>query len=292
MQPNSGILKWIPPKFHAYARLARIDKPIGIWLLLLPCYWGLALTSSHLPLPEILLFTIGAVLMRSVGCIYNDWVDRDFDSKVRRTANRPLASKALSVYQAYRFMVLLLGLAFLVLLSFSFEVILLGGLSLILVVLYPWMKRFTYWPQAFLGLTFNWGILMGSLVGGGRLDLKTFLLYGAGIFWTLGYDTIYAFQDRDDDALIGVKSTALKFSRHPKLFLMVVYGAFWFLLLILGWISEFHQAYILGISLVGVHLFWQGVTLNPEKSEDCLKKFKSNTLTGLLVILALLLGRL
>jgi len=230
--------------------------------------------------------------MRSAGCVYNDWVDRSLDSKVRRTAGRPLASGLLSSKEAFGFMGVLLGLSFLVLLALPVPVIILGGLSLILVGLYPWMKRITYWPQVFLGLAFNWGILMGNVAGGGALDLKAGFLYLAGICWTLGYDTIYAFQDREDDALIGIKSTAIKFALYPKLFLTGAYSFFWFLLGLVGWMGAFHPAYIVGIALVGLHLFWQVFTLDPKNEADCLKKFKSNTIVGLLVILALLLGKI
>lgn len=208
-----------------YARLARLDRPIGIWLLMFPCWWGTALASPTFPSPWFLiLFALGATVMRAAGCVMNDIADRDFDARVARTANRPIASGVISVRQALAFMAALSLVGLLVVMQFNPFTVLLAAASLILVALYPFAKRVTDWPQAVLGLTFNWGALVGWSAVTGGLDLPALLLYAAGFFWTLGYDTIYAHQDKADDAVIGVRSTALRFGNRTRLWLTGFYS--------------------------------------------------------------------
>jgi 4-hydroxybenzoate polyprenyltransferase len=217
-------ITFVMNRFSPYVQLARLDKPTGIWLLLLPCWWGLFLSKpAEMPVKEMTLFLWGAVLLRGAGCTYNDIVDRKYDAKVRRTASRPLAAGALTLHQAIGFLGVQLVGGFCVLICFPSLTIQLGLASLILVGLYPWMKRITWWPQAFLGLTFNWGVLAGWASLNPSLGIAPVLLYLAGICWTLGYDTIYAYQDIEDDMRIGVKSSAIALQQHlPKTFRRVV----------------------------------------------------------------------
>ncbi|MGI9464083.1 MAG: 4-hydroxybenzoate octaprenyltransferase, partial [Aestuariivirgaceae bacterium] len=207
---------WLPAAARPYARLCRLERPIGWWLLLLPCWWSIALAqiNSGGGMPDIkllVLFLLGAVLMRGAGCTFNDIIDRDFDAQVARTRSRPIPSGQVSVNKARLFLIVQALIAFIILMQFNWFAVALGIASLITVVIYPFMKRFTYWPQFFLGLAFNWGALLGWAAVLGRLDPAALVLYAGGISWTLAYDTIYAHQDKEDDVLIGVKSTALKF---------------------------------------------------------------------------------
>ena len=215
----------LPAIARPYARLARIDRPIGIWLLMFPCWWGTALATPGWPDPRLLaLFAIGAAIMRGAGCTLNDLADRDFDARVARTAGRPIPSGAVSVRQAIAFMIALCLAGLLVLLQFNLFAVGLGASSLLLVAVYPFAKRVTYWPQAVLGLTFNWGALVGWAAVRGDLGWPAVVLYAAGLLWTLGYDTVYAHQDKEDDILIGVKSTALKLGAATKPWLWAFYG--------------------------------------------------------------------
>ncbi|MBI2707222.1 MAG: 4-hydroxybenzoate octaprenyltransferase, partial [Proteobacteria bacterium] len=212
-------------KITLYLKLARLHRPQAIWLLLLPAWWGIALASPGFPpLLFLFLFGAGALLMRSAGCIYNDIIDKDFDAKVRRTATRPLAAGDLNLKEAVIFLGLLLGVAAIILFTLPLPVIGTGFIALSLVFLYPWMKRLTYWPQLFLGFTFNIGLIMGWLSLSPTLSSVPLLFYGGAILWTLGYDTIYALQDMEDDLLVGVKSSALVVSSFVKFFLSLVYG--------------------------------------------------------------------
>ncbi|MGH6977502.1 MAG: 4-hydroxybenzoate octaprenyltransferase, partial [Stellaceae bacterium] len=214
-----------PAAWRPYLRLARLDRPIGTWLLLFPGWWGIALAAPGQPDWRLMaLFAIGAVAMRGAGCTLNDIADRDFDARVARTRTRPIASGAISVKQAIAFMALELAIGAAVLFSFNRTAILLGFLVLALIGTYPFMKRITYWPQFFLGLNFNWGALLGWAAARGDVGWPAILLYAGGICWTLGYDTIYAHQDRDDDALIGVKSSALALGRLTRPFLFAFYA--------------------------------------------------------------------
>jgi 4-hydroxybenzoate polyprenyltransferase len=285
------------PWAHPYLRLARVDRPIGTWLLLWPCWWGLALAApaAGMRWPSLwlmLLFALGAFLMRGAGCAYNDIVDKDIDAQVERTRSRPIPAGEISVTEAWRFLIGLSlgGLAVLLLLGGL--AIKLGLASLLLVAIYPFMKRVTFWPQLFLGLAFNWGALMAYAAETGRLEAPAVLLYLAGIAWTLGYDTIYAHQDKDDDALIGVKSTALKLGPRTAQWLFGFYAAMLVLTTIaaaqagLGW--GFKPFFL----LAAAHLLWQITRLDAEDPAICLRIFRANRETGALIFAALLAGSL
>lgn len=288
---------WIDRLFPAHARpylrLARIDRPIGIWLLMFPCWWSTALASRGWPDPWFLfLFAVGATVMRAAGCTLNDIADRKFDAQVARTAGRPIASGAIRLPEAVVFMGMLCLLGLGVLLQFNAFAILLGASSLILVALYPFAKRVTHWPQAVLGLTFNWGALVGWAAVQGDLDWPAAALYGAGILWTLGYDTIYAHQDKEDDVLVGVKSTALKFGRTTPYWLWGFYGGALALLSLAGALAELSWWFNLALGVVAAHFVHQIVRLDIDDPKQCLATFKSNQVLGLLVFLAIVLGRM
>jgi len=230
--------------------------------------------------------------MRSAGCVYNDMIDRDFDAQVRRTASRPLASGVVSLHVAFSILFLLLGVSALILFSLPLPVITTGFVALGLVFLYPWMKRLTYWPQLFLGLTFNIGILMGWLSLHPTLSLTPFLFYGGAILWTLGYDTIYGFQDREDDLFVGVKSAAIAISSAPKLYLSLFYGGTLILWAMGGKQAHLGWIYWFVLSLIALHLAWQISSLREADPDNCLKRFKSNTNVGILLFLGILLSRI
>ncbi|WP_310621107.1 4-hydroxybenzoate octaprenyltransferase [Flexibacterium corallicola] len=282
------------PKFlRPYARLARWDRPIGWWLLLWPCWWSLALATVadgalYPNLWYMVLFLIGAVAMRGAGCTYNDLVDRDIDGKVERTRSRPIPSGQVTPFQAKIFMLVQAFVGLVVLLQFNNYTILLGFSSLLIVAAYPFMKRITNWPQFVLGLAFNWGALVGWSAMFGSLSLVPILLYSAGIFWTIGYDTIYAFQDIEDDALIGVKSTARLFEKHPVIALSCFYGTALLLFLLALVMAGGQGPAYAGILIVGAHLFTQIRTLDVADREKCLKLFKSNNQLGWVLFLGLL----
>lgn len=282
----------ITTSYKPYIKLARLNRPVGTWLLLLPSWWGISLASpSWPPLYLLVLFACGALLMRSAGCVYNDMVDQDLDRKVSRTANRPLANGNLSSKQALLFLGILLSLSALILFSLPLPVIITGFIALGLVFLYPWMKRITYWPQVFLGLTFNIGILMGWLCLQPTLSWTPFLIYGGALFWTLGYDTIYAFQDREDDLLAGVKSSALKVSPAPKIFLGLVYGLAVTLWAIGGLAAKLGWIYGLFLCIISLHLAWQVFSLRENDGNNCYQRFASNTKVGLLLFLGIVFSR-
>ena len=292
--PRDGwVDRLAPERLRPYVHLARFDRPIGTWLLLLPSWWALAMTGT--PWPDwslVALFAIGAVLMRGAGCVVNDLTDRDFDAQVARTADRPLASGRVSVRAAGAFLGLLLALSLIILLRFNPFAIVVGAASLVLIVTYPWCKRFTYWPQAFLGLTFNWGALLGWAAARGTLDSAAIVLYAAGFFWTLGYDTIYAHQDKDDDALVGIKSTALLFRDNSRPWIAGFYAAAVALLAAAGLANGAGPVFFVGVALGAVHLGWQAVTVDTDDAKDCRSKFKSNRDFGLLLFAAFALDRL
>lgn len=278
--------------FNAYVKLARLHRPVGIWLLMFPAWWGIALARPGWPAPLLLvLFAIGAILMRSAGCVYNDMIDKDFDAKVTRTANRPLAAGIISIKEAIGILIFLLGTSALILFSLPFPVIMTGFVALGLVFLYPWMKRITYWPQLFLGFTFNIGILMGWLCLTPTLSLVPFLFYAGAIFWTLGYDTIYAFQDREDDLLVGVKSSTFAIASAPKFFLSLFYASALLLWGIGGQMAHLGWIYLLFLGLIFFHFIWQILSLNKENPNNCLKRFSSNTQIGLLLFIAIVFSR-
>jgi 4-hydroxybenzoate polyprenyltransferase len=280
-------------KMTKYLKLIRADKPIGTWLLFLPCLFGLSLVAKNQNADVIyftILFFIGAFLMRSAGCIVNDIWDRDFDRKVERTKNRPIASGEISLRNAAIFLVILLLLAFLVLLQFNLPTIILGFISLAFVAFYPLMKRITFYPQLFLGLTFNLGILFSSTAVLGKISLASFSLYLASVIWTIIYDSFYAYQDVEDDLKIGVKSTAIKFGKNPQKILFTLTAIYFSLLMLVGLIANLKFAYFPLIILAAAHLSCQIKTCNFEDGENCLQKFKSNLWVGIVVLTAIILG--
>jgi 4-hydroxybenzoate polyprenyltransferase len=283
-----------PAWSRPYLRLARLDRPIGSWLLLLPCWWSSALAAiaAHEAVPSIChiaLFFVGAFAMRGAGCTWNDIVDRDLDRGVERTRSRPIPSGQVSVVQATIFLVLQALIGFLVLVSFNAFTIALGVASLAIVAVYPFMKRITYWPQIVLGLAFSWGALMGWAAAFGRLDLPALLLYAGSIAWVIGYDTIYAHQDREDDALLGIKSTALLFGERTKPMLAVFYSAAIILLGAAGFAAGAGLVFALGLMAFAAHLTWQIVRLDITDPDRCLALFKSDRDAGLILFAALLL---
>ena len=285
--------RWAPSTLRPYLRLARVDRPIGTWLLLLPCWWSIALASPSWPDPWLMaLFAIGALVMRGAGCTLNDIVDRNFDGNVARTATRPIPSGAVTVRQALAFMVLLSLIGLVILLQFNAVAVAVGVVSLLLVAVYPFMKRVTYWPQAVLGLTFNWGALLGWAAVRGDLGVPSLVLYGAGIFWTLGYDTIYAHQDKEDDALIGVKSTAILFGETTRLWLYSFYGMSVSLLGVSGYIAQLSWPFYAFLVLATAHVVWQAAAVDMENPNDCLAKFKSNREFGFLIFAGILAGHI
>ncbi|HYM02548.1 MAG TPA: 4-hydroxybenzoate octaprenyltransferase [Stellaceae bacterium] len=277
--------RYAPPALIPYIRLARLDRPIGTWLLLFPGWWAIALAAEAWPDWRLMaLFGIGAMTMRGAGCTLNDIIDRDFDAKVARTRTRPLPSGAVSLRQAALFLILQLALGALVLACLDRLAILLGFLVLLLIGTYPLMKRVTYWPQFFLGLNFNWGALMGWAAVRGSIDLPCVLLYLGGIAWTLGYDTIYAHQDKEDDVLIGVKSSALALGADTRLWLFGFYGAALMLWTAAGAALALAWPFWLGLALAGAQLLWQAARVDTESPADCLVKFRSNRWTGWLLL--------
>jgi 4-hydroxybenzoate polyprenyltransferase len=280
--------RYAPPVLRPYIRLARLDRPIGTWLLLFPGWWAIALAASGWPDWRLMiLFGIGAMTMRGAGCTLNDIIDRDFDAQVARTRTRPLPSGSVSVPQAFLFLALELAIGAAVLASLDWRAILLGFLVLLLIGTYPLMKRVTYWPQFFLGLNFNWGALMGWAAVTGRLDLPAVLLYVGGIAWTLGYDTIYAHQDKEDDILIGVKSSALALGARTRPWLFVFYSVAVALWAAAGGAAGMAWPFWLGLGLVLLQLLWQAVRVDTDSPEDCLRKFRSNRWTGWLLLIGI-----
>ncbi len=276
-----------------YLKLARLHRPQAIWLLLFPAWWGLVLASPGAPpLFLLLLFAVGTLLMRSAGCVYNDMIDKDFDAKVRRTATRPLAAGDVSLKGATLFLGLLLGAAALILFSLPLPVILTGFIALGLVFLYPWMKRLTYWPQLFLGITWNMGLLMGWLSLSPALSSTPLLFYGGAILWTIGYDTIYALQDIEDDLLAGVKSSALVVSSFVHVFLIFVYGGALLLWGLGGQAAHLGGVYWVFLGLVALQFLWQIFSLRKESPQNCLNRFQSNSRIGVLLFLGIVFSHL
>jgi 4-hydroxybenzoate polyprenyltransferase len=282
-----------PVGVRPYLRLARLDRPIGSWLLLMPCWWSAGLAAVHARDAgpnawHVLLFFIGAFAMRGAGCTWNDIVDRDIDARVERTRSRPIPSGQVTVAQAAAFLVVqaLVGLA--VLLQFNRFTVWLGIASLAVVVVYPFMKRITYWPQIVLGLAFSWGALMGWPALLGRLDLPALVLYAGSIAWVIGYDTIYAHQDREDDALIGLKSTALLFGPRTRPILSAFYGAAVVLIGIAGFLAGAGAIFAAALLAFAAHLAWQIVRLDIDDPDLCLTLFKSNRDAGLILFVGLI----
>ncbi|XP_042064620.1 4-hydroxybenzoate polyprenyltransferase, mitochondrial-like [Salvia splendens] len=293
---RSWIDVYLPEKARPYARLARLDKPIGTWLLAWPCMWSITMAAAPANLPAIkmmMLFGTGALLLRGAGCTINDLLDRDIDTKVARTRSRPIASGVLSPFQGLCFLgfQLLLGLEILLQLNNFSRV--LGASSLLLVFSYPLMKRLTYWPQAYLGLTFNWGALLGWAAIRGSLDLAVVIpLYASGVFWTLVYDTIYAHQDKEDDMIVGVKSTALRFADSTKEWISGFGAACIGSLALSGYNANLEWTYYIFLAAGSTQLAWQILTVDLSSRADCNRKFVSNKWFGAIICSGILFGRL
>ena len=285
-------------QLNLFVELTRLKKPIGYMLLFWPCSWGLTIAydlSSNLNIYffYLLLFFLGSVLMRSAGCIVNDILDRKFDKEVFRTKDRPIASGKISVKIALSYSLILCLIAFLVLINFNFFTIIIALASMPLAFTYPLMKRFTYWPQLFLGITFNYGLLLGWTSINEEINLVPIVFYIGAIFWTLGYDTIYGFQDIKDDEIIGVKSTSIKFKNDPKKFLYVCYGFFISSLFLIGFLMKFNLFYFLFLIIPTYHLLiFQVKKLNTNLSDICLLKFKSNNFLGLVILINIFIGKI
>jgi 4-hydroxybenzoate polyprenyltransferase len=297
MKPTDVALTWVdrtPEAIRPYLRLMRLDGPIGAWLLFWPCAFGLILGAianerqfaGWHDLYLLFLFGIGSVVMRGAGCTYNDIVDRDVDARVARTRGRPIPSGAVSVRNAWLLLAgqCLIGMT--ILLQFNTFAIVLGASSLLLVAAYPFMKRITWWPQAWLGLTFNWGALLGFAAQTGSIDVADAMLYAGLFFWTLGYDTIYALQDKDDDELIGVKSTALLFGARARDWIMGFYAAAFALILAAGFAEHAGWPFAFVMLAAGAHLMWQVHSLAIDDPERCLRLFRANRDTGALIAFA------
>ena len=291
---TTGWVARLPQAWRPYALLMRLDRPIGSWLLFLPGLWAFALVAPdwRQGLWLTALFGLGAVLMRGAGCVVNDLWDRDLDRKVERTAGRPLASGALRARHALVFLALVLAAALLILLQLNGAAQMLGVASLVPVVLYPLAKRVTDWPQAVLGVIFSWAAPMGYVAVTGGLDGAALALWVAGFFWILGYDTIYAHQDREDDALVGIRSSALRLGEKTRPFLVLCYGLTMGLLALAGWLAGPAPWYLLGLAVPGAMLARQVVALDIADPALCLRLFKANRDVGLAIAAAFLLGRL
>ena len=285
-------------QINLFIELTRLKRPIGFMLLFWPCLWGLTLVydfNSNLfnYFFYSALFLSGSILMRSAGCIVNDIADKNFDQKVERTKNRPIASGKVSVKLASTYALILCGIAFLVLINFNKFTILMALISMPLAFTYPLMKRITYWPQLFLGITFNYGLVLAWISISGEISIIPIIFYLGAIFWTLGYDTIYGFQDIKDDEIIGVKSTSIKFKNDPKKFLFISYCMFIISLFLIGILMNFKMYYFLFMSVPILHLLvFQISRLNTNLSLDCLIKFKSNNILGLIIFINILVGKL
>jgi 4-hydroxybenzoate polyprenyltransferase len=282
-----------PPFARPYLRLARLDRPIGSWLLLMPCWWSVGLAGMRVEqfpsLWHIVLFFIGAFAMRGAGCTWNDLVDRNLDGLVERTRSRPIPSGQVTVAEATAFMLLQALAGFLVLIQFNRFTVITGLCSLLVVAIYPFMKRITYWPQIVLGLAFSYGALLGWPAAFGRLDWPAIVLYAGSISWVIGYDTIYAHQDREDDLLIGIKSTALLFGEKTRSMLASFYAGAVVLIGAAGLMAGGGLIFVLGLVAFAAHLTWQVLRLDINDSAHCLKLFKSNRDAGLILFAAMLL---
>jgi len=296
MPVQSWVDRLLPRPARPYALLMRLDRPIGTWLLLFPGWWSVALGFDTLTWSWqsagwfawlMVLFGLGALLMRGAGCTWNDITDRDFDAKVERTRTRPIPSGQVSLTQAFAFLGLQMLISLGILLQFNTFAILVGAASLIVVFTYPLMKRITYWPQIVLGLAFNWGALLGWAAVQGDLGWPPVILYIAGIFWTLGYDTIYAHQDKEDDILIGVKSTALKLGDQTRPWLWGFFALAAGLIALAGWLDGLGLFFWIGLGLGAAQLAWQAARVDIHDPADCLRKFKSNRVFGWCILLGI-----
>ena len=280
-------------KIHQIIQLVRLDKPIGTLLLFWPCLWGLTLANYYSQNFKIfslyiIFFFLGSVLMRSAGCIVNDIVDRKFDKKVSRTKSRPIASGKIKIFEAATYASVLCFFALIILLQFNTLTVQLGMASMVFAFTYPFMKRLTYWPQLFLGFTFNWGIIMAWSAIHSDLSIIPFILYIAAIFWTLGYDTIYGLQDLRDDEIIGLKSTSIKFKNNVKNFVTICYLLTVSFLIILAFFVGANLFYFLILMIITYQFYSQIKNFNKNRPKTCLKTFKSNNYIGILVFISLL----
>ncbi|HEY7610242.1 MAG TPA: 4-hydroxybenzoate octaprenyltransferase [Alphaproteobacteria bacterium] len=296
MPAQGWVDRVLPAAIRPYAKLMRLDRPIGTWLLLWPCWWSLVWALDTAPATArdwlhfawlYLLFGVGAMVMRGAGCTYNDIVDRDFDAKVERTRTRPIPSGQVSVRRAIAFMALQLLVGLAILLQLNWFAVALGAASLLLVFTYPLMKRITYWPQFVLGLAFNWGALLGWAAVAGSLSWAPALLYAGGIAWTLGYDTIYAHQDKEDDILVGVKSTALKLGGNTRPWLAGFYTAAVALFAAAGVADGLGWPFYAALAVGALQLAWQAADVDLDDAADCLVKFKSNRYFGWILVAGL-----
>ena len=285
-------------ELNLFIELTRLKKPIGFMLLFWPCAWGLTLAydfSNNMNnyFFYLSLFFLGSVLMRSAGCIVNDISDKEFDKRVKRTKNRPIASNKISIRLAVLYTIILCSLAFLVLINFNNLTIILALGSMPLAFTYPLMKRFTYWPQLFLGITFNYGLILGWISITGEISVVPLIFYLGAIFWTLGFDTIYGYQDIKDDEIIGIKSTSIKFKKNPKLFLNICYLVFITSLIITGLLMNFNYLFYLFILVPIIHLFlYQIYGFNFKEPLNCFKIFKSNNFLGLIILFNIAIGKI
>jgi 4-hydroxybenzoate polyprenyltransferase len=290
--PGNWADRYAPEYARPYLRLARLDRPIGVWLLLLPCWWavGLAEVALERPYPSpwlLFLFALGAVVMRAAGCAYNDYVDRDYDAQMPRTASRPIPSGQVAPSEALAFAAICALLGLMVLIQFNAFTIKLGAASLLLVAVYPFLKRYTYWPQIALGLAFNWGALVGWSAVTGSLGLPAILLYCGSVLWTIGYDTIYAHQDKEDDLMLGLKSTAIRFGENTMSWVGGLYAGAVVLWLLAGFFAGTHLIYFAAVVLASLQMAWQVMTLNIADPQNCLRRFRSNRDVGLAIFLGL-----
>jgi 4-hydroxybenzoate polyprenyltransferase len=287
--PGNWVDRWAPAAAKPYLRLARFDRPIGAWLLLFPAWWSQALAELSLgrPYPSpwyLALFLVGAFVMRGAGCTYNDIVDRDYDARVARTAARPIPSGQVSVRAASVFLVALCLVGLVILLQFNWFTVALGASSLLLIAFYPFAKRYTFWPQAVLGLTFKWGALVGWAAVTGALGLPALVLYAGSVLWTIGYDTIYAHQDKEDDLLVGVKSTALRFGEATARWVASFYAGAVALWGAAGVLAGAGVMFLLALAAAAAQLAWQLRALDIDDPGDCLRRFKSNRIVGWLLL--------
>ena len=284
-------------QLNLFIELIRLKKPIGFMLLFWPCTWGLTIAydfSNNIKIYSfyLFLFFLGSVLMRSAGCIVNDIMDEEFDKKVERTKNRPIASGKVSKKLGLIYILILCLLALLILINFNWFTIILALGSMPLAFSYPLMKRYTYWPQLFLGITFNYGLILGWVSINNSLDIVPIIFYIGAIFWTLGYDTIYGFQDIKDDEIIGIKSTSIKFKKDPTIFLTICYSIFTFFTLMVGILMKFNNLFFIILILPFLHLFaYQVRNIKINDTSNCLKIFRSNNFFGLLILLNILIGK-
>ena len=282
---------------NLFIELIRLNKPIGYMLLFWPCLWGLTLVYDfnneiYTYAKYLIFFLLGSILMRSAGCIVNDIVDKKFDKKVERTKKRPIASEQVSTNLALIYTLVLCFFAFLILINFNLLTITLALVSMPLAFTYPLMKRFTYWPQLFLGVIFNYGLILAWASINNDISITPILFYFGAIFWTLGYDTIYGYQDIKDDEIIGVKSTSIKFKNNPKSFLILCYSFLLVSLIIVGALMNFSNIFYVSLIIPLCHLFlYQVKSLNIKQPESCLKIFKSNNIIGLIIYFNILLGK-